>query len=847
MQRTLGCLTAWAVVVAALVGGAGRVQGAEAGAATYRLYEGVTVYVHNPDGVAFDVRLELRDLNLMAQGPREVLFKVYDPDGRPVVREIIPDDGVTTAAFAGPAGGWADEFQYYASLYVRGTKPSYRWSAWSEPGRLSAVAARRFDRRIGGGAKGVYRIVLAGASDHYVTVTLTPGLRHGVAGHPTWLHGHGAGLARSYIYVPPDTVGVFFAIAEPDRPETRTFRLSGPDGDVLFEGRASGGYRRSGGRAHSDTTIKFADPAAYAGKLLTLDVSDGPGDYLVKVTLQQPKEGIFKEYLGMGSMAVHCPDPETAMAIRGGTFVEDGLLFWHPFQARFHRWLKEHPLDGSDEERALRGELQAIFDRMRLLETSDGRGSAVWMNWSYGFGYYGFRIWRRAWLLMGRADVPEDIKAIVREGLIMAGDRLSFAVSGEAVNGNAFAQTPVALWYGHRATGDALQKERFEVFWDRWTREGWGPRVGLSPSGDAQEFFGHDMHYGSYIMDNWKPSGNTWVKEGGILGDAVDDPRFREVMERYYELYSFLYCREANGRAVAANPWSARTHMHPHNQAANWEVGPHAWKGEPGPDLTANVNGGSEWFAARRAGYYVLTFHGRLPPDWTSRSFPGQLGFGGGIICQFTVPGKGPVLASRQAQSYGTGMHPSNWRNMRIHSVVGETWDGRPLISAISEHGDARLDGNTVTSSGEVRDAHVRVFRRYTYGPESVECDVRLEESESVEILSIFSWERYWSEVKTAYELIPFMPMQPGGKVPTEVTLLGAGAEAIGAADTELREAHGVRIDRGGFGVDVRFEEPRAVMVTTNSSVLVRIVEAGATPVAARDVALRYRLVPFGW
>ncbi len=813
---------------------------------SYRLYEGITFYVSNPEGAAFSIRLDLRDINVFAQGPREVLFKAYDPDGLPVVREIIPDDGITSGSFSGPAGGWGDEIQYYTSLYAKGTKPSFRWSAWSDPMRLRNVAARTFVRQVEAGKPGIYRIVLAGARDHYATLKLSPALAYGVAGHPVWLHGHGALFKRSYIYVPKNTVGVFFAMIEPDEPRTRTFTLTAPDGEVLFSGRAAGGYRRVGGRAHSDTTIKFADPDAYAGRLLRLDVFEGTGDFLVKVMLQQPKEGAFKDYLGMGSLAVHCATPELAMAIRGGTFIEDGLLFWHPFQARFHRWLQAHALDASEDEQALRGELEALFNGLRLLETSDGRGSASWNNWSYGFGYYGCRIWRRAWLLMARTDVPDDVKAIIREGLIIAGDRLSFAVGVEAVNGNAFAQTPVALWYGHRATGDLLQKERFEVFWDRWANEGWGPGVGLSRSGDAHEFFGHDMHYGSYIMDNWKASGNTWVKEGGILGDAKDDPRFQAVMNRYYELYSYLYCRETSKRAVPANPWSARTHMHPHNQAANWEFGPYAWKGDPGPDLTVSVNGGDEWFAARRAGYYMVTFHGRLAPDWLCQSFPGQLGFGGGIICQLTVPGKGPVLASTLSQSYGSGMHPSNWRAMRIHSIVGETWDGRPLISAISEHENARLDGHTVTSSGEVRDAHVKIFRSYTYGPDGIDCEVRLDESDYVEALSIFSWERYWSEVKVAFEMIPFMRMDPTYKVPTTVTMLGGDFEAIGPAETEPVEAHGVRIDRGGFGVDVRLERPTSVMVTTNGAVLVQIVGEGAKPAPARDVALRYRLVPFG-
>ncbi len=134
-------------------------------------------------------------------------------------------------------------------------------------------------------------------------------------------------------------------------------------------------------------------------------------------------------------------------------------------------------------------------------------------------------------------------------------------------------------------------------------------------------------------------------------------------MNRYYELYSYLYCRERKGQPVAANPWSSRTHMAPHNGASNWESGPYTWKGEPGPDFTVSVNGGGEWFAAQRCkGYYIVTYHGRLVPEWRSRSFPGQIGFSGGLICQLTVPGKGPVLASRLTDSYGTGMDPSNWR-----------------------------------------------------------------------------------------------------------------------------------------------------------------------------------------
>ena len=91
---------------------------------TFRMNEGVTLFVLNPTGMDFTVGLEVRDLNLVANGPRETLFKVYTPDGHPVVREIIPDDGCAEPNFPDRIGGWDHELQYYANLYAKGTTPA---------------------------------------------------------------------------------------------------------------------------------------------------------------------------------------------------------------------------------------------------------------------------------------------------------------------------------------------------------------------------------------------------------------------------------------------------------------------------------------------------------------------------------------------------------------------------------------------------------------------------------------------------------------------------------------------------------------------------------------------------
>lgn len=831
---------AWAgaAILAALAGRTALAQ-QDVQEQTFRMNEGVTIFALNPDGKDFTVSIDVRDLNLFANGPRETLFKVYDPDGIPVVREVIPDDGCGEANFPDRIGGWDHELQYYANLYAKGTTPSFRWSAWSSPQRLKTLVARTFDRPIKGGKKGLYRIVLAATPDIYVTVRLPREFKTAFAGHPTFMHGHGSMMKKSFIYVPKGTSGIFYAFAEPDLPRTRRFKLTAPDGKVLFDGPAKGGYTSVDGPwAEAKIALK---PGEYDGKLLTFEVSDGANDFLAKVALQQPQE-LFGDYVGMGSSAVFCPDEATANALQGGTQVVDGDVFWHPFQVRFQQWMKKN---AASLPEALRKDLEYIYVRMRYLENGDGRGSASWSNWAYAMGYYGCDIFRPGWMIMKRGDVPQEIKDIIREGLIMAGDRLSFATHIEKVNGNSFSQVNVALWYCHRATGDAIQKERFETFWQRWTTEGWGAGSGLSRSGDSQEHFAHDCHYGSYLLDNWKPADNQWIRGGvGILGDATDDPRFQKVYDRYQELYTYIFCREQDGSAVAANPWSARTHMSPHKAAANWENAKHPWKGMPGPDFTVSVNGGDEWFAARRKGYYILTFHGRLAPEWLTRCFEGQLGFSGGTICQLTVPGKGPVLAGTLFESYGKNMDPSQWAGLSVHSLVGEMWDRSPLVAAISEHDDAKLSGTTVASSGEVRNSHVRSVRSYTYQPDSIDCAVRLESSDYERVMSIWSHGRLWSEVREAWEKLPYMPKQPDGKAPTTVKA------ADGSALTEAGvTTPSVRIDRGGFGVEIRLDQPRLVKLGAGNTVMIQVVApvpANGKPAAADKVALTYKLVPFG-
>ena len=72
--------TAWLTLVfvfCSISPGPARSQEADATTErTFRLCEGVTLFAVNPADRDFTVSVDVRDLNLFANGPRETLFKV---------------------------------------------------------------------------------------------------------------------------------------------------------------------------------------------------------------------------------------------------------------------------------------------------------------------------------------------------------------------------------------------------------------------------------------------------------------------------------------------------------------------------------------------------------------------------------------------------------------------------------------------------------------------------------------------------------------------------------------------------------------------------------------------------
>ncbi len=70
----------------------------------------ITAFVANPGGRPFTITLDVRDINHRMHGPSELLVKVYPPDGKPVIREVISDDGITAPTCNPVFSGW-DHFR----------------------------------------------------------------------------------------------------------------------------------------------------------------------------------------------------------------------------------------------------------------------------------------------------------------------------------------------------------------------------------------------------------------------------------------------------------------------------------------------------------------------------------------------------------------------------------------------------------------------------------------------------------------------------------------------------------------------------------------------------------------
>ncbi|MCX5658200.1 MAG: hypothetical protein NTW19_00575 [Planctomycetota bacterium] len=289
----------------------------------FHLRQGVTFYVANPEGKSFDVDIDLKDINTFCRGPQTTLFKVYDPEGKILHDEFIPDDGVETGGYDQAWAGWDHEMWALGATRQLGAEPFFRWEAFSDPRKIDAIKGTQRTVNVKHGMKGVYQIMLAGCDDHFVHLTLSPGLKYGVVGHPDFFAGSRDQLRTAYLFVPPapyyatSQKAIEFWVIEHGYPRTRRVSFS-LDGKPL---------------ALTDTTFKTQVNEATAHQ--------GLGRYQIPFEGIKPGSVIQMTSQGAGDFmlrvhdipAIFCNDPETAKYIAGGLIAcSDGTMVSFPWQ-----------------------------------------------------------------------------------------------------------------------------------------------------------------------------------------------------------------------------------------------------------------------------------------------------------------------------------------------------------------------------------------------------------------------------------------------------------------------------------------------------------------------------------
>lgn len=324
------------LVTAMIVGCVGAPQFARAQAAAapeyFHLRQGVTFYIVNPDGKAFDVALDLKDINTYCRGPQTTLLKAYDPDGDILHDEFVPDDGVESGGYDQAWAGWDHEMWALGAKRENGDEPLFKWDAFSDPRKLELLKGQQRTLSVKAGKKGVYQIMLAGCDDHFVKLAVSGGLKFGVAGHPDFFAGRGDQLRTAYLYIPQPTYytaprkAVDVWVIEHGFPRTRkvSFSIDGAPIELTDTQAKAPAAFASAGQGLGRYEIPMA--ALKPGSVIKM-TNQGAGDFMLRVHNIPP---------------IFCPDEATARAIGGGLITcSDSNVVAFPWQKQVWDTLKD--------------------------------------------------------------------------------------------------------------------------------------------------------------------------------------------------------------------------------------------------------------------------------------------------------------------------------------------------------------------------------------------------------------------------------------------------------------------------------------------------------------------------
>ncbi|MBN1671753.1 MAG: hypothetical protein JXR37_12000 [Kiritimatiellae bacterium] len=281
----------------------------------WRLRDTLVFHLHDAMGTGFGLQIDLRDMNVYCQGPREAVVAVFAPDGAPVATHVFPDDGVVKGnpvCHDGVPDTYAD--LRYRAWHLHNSPGGYppgktRSPLLADPGR---IPARTQLLRVPPAGKGLYRVMIVGCYDHWVSLTPDRPLAAGVHPGPAPLYMHNDIFREAYLYAPRNVKDIGLSVSEEVRPW---------GWGLVLEDEAGAEVARIAPRTlFNFCVLKNAKPDSV---------------YRIRVTAGQPGANL---HFG-GAPMLLCPDAETARLLHGGVeFDAKGRMTFHAHQRVLLEW-----------------------------------------------------------------------------------------------------------------------------------------------------------------------------------------------------------------------------------------------------------------------------------------------------------------------------------------------------------------------------------------------------------------------------------------------------------------------------------------------------------------------------
>ncbi len=272
-------------------------------------------HLQDETGTGFRLAIDVRDMNTYLQGPRAVSMTVVGPRGEIVAHQVLEDDGVVDGNQAHHDGlpDMYGDMRYRAwhrHHSPEGIPPGRSRSPHLEaPGALPARTVTLAVPPVG---PGLYRLLIVGTWDHWISVTPSRPVAAAIHPGPGPLHLHGDQLADAWLYAPANVEDIGVSISEEVAPWSWHATVADETGKEVAVVEPKGPYNYA--------FIRSAQPASV---------------YRLRITGGSP--GGCLHVFGVPMLL--CPDEATARSMQGGMQLDEyGRTTWHEAQRQLLSW-----------------------------------------------------------------------------------------------------------------------------------------------------------------------------------------------------------------------------------------------------------------------------------------------------------------------------------------------------------------------------------------------------------------------------------------------------------------------------------------------------------------------------